>query len=234
MAKDSSNLVKSLADAIAGRIMSGELIPGTRLRQEVIAEEFSVSRTPVREALRQLESKGLVQHLPNHGATVSRPSSQEIREAYQVRAELEGLAAELCVEWITDEQIRMIKAAQAKFSSVVDALTPGGSDSEVLAAGSRGWVSSNVEFHDVIMTAARNTRLKSMVHDLYSEFTRGIMMSAATMDGRAMRENVAQHDAIIRAIEQNDGHEARRAMQHHILRSGELAIWWFESKGLLG
>lgn len=227
-----NDLVKQLSDTIAGRITSGEMLPGFRLRQEALAEEFSVSRTPIREALRQLEIKGLIEHVPNHGATVKAPSPRDIREAYQVRAELEGLAAELCVEWITDEQIEAMKAAQARFVAVVNALTPGKSESEFRLTESRGWVESNAVFHEVILSAARNGRLKTSVQDLHSGFTRGIMMSAATMDGRPMRENVAQHEAIIRAIEQHDAQEARKAMKHHILRSGELAIWWLESLGV--
>lgn len=233
MTKNNDNLVKNLADKIAEQIMCGERMPGTRLRQEVLAEEFAVSRTPVREALRHLESRGLIEHVPNHGATVSKPSSQNIREAYQVRAELEGLAAELAVEWITDEQIALLHEAQARFSSVVETLIPVGSEVRRPVDEGRDWISSNTQFHDVILTAARNSRLKSTVNELHSGFTRNIMMSAATMDGRAMRENVAQHDAIIRAIEQNDGELARRAMRHHVLRSGELAIWWLEHKGIL-
>ena len=226
---NSIDLVKQLADTIADRIMSGELVPGSRLRQEALAEEFSVSRTPIREALRQLETKGLVEHLPNQGATVRIPGAREIREGYQVRAELEGLAAELCVEWVTDEQVETLQKAQVKFASVVDSLVPQKPHASTAKNASRGWVESNATFHDIILTASRNTRLKAMVLDLHANFTRGIMMSTATMDGRAMRENVAQHEAIIRAIEQHDAQEARRAMRHHILRSGELAIWWLEN-----
>ncbi len=227
---NNTDLVKQLADRIGSRITSGEFLPGARLRQESLAEEFAVSRTPIREALRQLETRELVEHLPNYGATVRMPDAREIREAYQVRAELEGLAAELCVEWITDVQIEGLKAAQYRFAAVVDALVPGRSEPEFRSRESRGWVESNADFHDVIVTAARNRRLKALVNDLHAAFTRGIMMSTATMDGRPMRENVAQHEAIIRAIEQHDPTEARRAMRHHILRSAELAIWWLESK----
>lgn len=231
MGQTSTNLVGRLADTIALRIALGELLPGARLRQEALAEEFAVSRTPIREALRQLESRGLIQQVPNQGATVRIPSATEIREAYQVRAELEGLAAELCVDWITDEQIETMRAAQANFVEVVKALTPGsGATRKARASGERGWVESNLAFHDVVLTAARNSRLKATVNDLHAGFTRGIMLSAATMDGRPMRENVAQHEAIMRAIEQHHKTEARKAMTHHILRSGELAIWWIENQ----
>ena len=98
MATSAEKLVGSLADRISAKIFAGEYPPGSRLRQEALAEEFSVSRTPIREALRQLEVKGVIQHGPNQGAMVLAPNARDIRDAYQVRAELEGLAISLAVE----------------------------------------------------------------------------------------------------------------------------------------
>src|ERR1700722_19372638 len=123
MASSAEKLVRSLADRISAKISAGDYPPGSRLRQEALAEEFSVSRTPIREALRQLEVKGIIQHLPNQGATVRAPNAREIREAYQVRAELEGLAAALAIERITDEQLERMRKAQARFAGIVDKLT---------------------------------------------------------------------------------------------------------------
>ena len=103
MATSAEQLVGSLAERISAKIFAGEFPPGSRLRQEALAEEFSVSRTPIREALRQLEVKGVIQHRPNQGAIVIAPNALDIRDAYQVRAELEGLAISLAVEWITED-----------------------------------------------------------------------------------------------------------------------------------
>ena len=69
-----------------------------------------------------------------------------------------------------------------------------------------------------------------MIRDLHLGFTRNIMLSALTMDGRRMRENVSQHEAILSATNRHDPIEAREAMTHHILRSGELIVWWLESQ----
>ena len=87
---------------------------GTRLRQEALAEEFGVSRTPIREALRKLQASGLVE-LPNRGAVVRGLSPREIRDAYEVRAELEGLAAELAAQRISHEQLERLQRARAQF-----------------------------------------------------------------------------------------------------------------------
>ncbi len=235
MSASSEKLVSHLADKINAKIVSGEYPPGTRLRQEALAETFSVSRTPIREALRQLEVKGVVQHTPNQGAMVRALSARDIREAYQVRAELEGLAAELAVEWITDAQIERIRAAQARFAQAVEQLATA-KDKKLArspAAKLPNWVDANDAFHAVILEASRNRRLSQVAQDMHIGFTRGVMMSALAMDGQRMRENVAQHDAILDAIERRDAAAARRAMTHHILRSGEIMVWWLESCGYL-
>lgn len=233
MAKSADKHVASLADRISAKISAGEYPSGSYLRQETLAEEFSVSRTPIREALRQLEAKGVIQHVPNQGAIVIAPDARDIREAYQVRAELEGLAISLAVEWITDEQIERMRNAQKKFSEAVDKLTVAArnANAKVHLRNLPNWVESNDEFHGVVIEASGNRRLKQMIRDLHLGFTRNIMLSALTMDGRRMRENVSQHDAILAATIRHDPVEARKAMTHHILRSGELIVQWLEARG---
>lgn len=235
MAPSTEQLVGSLAARISAKIFAGEYPPGSRLRQEALADEFSVSRTPIREALRQLEVKGVIQHRPNQGAIVLAPNARDIRGAYQVRAELEGLAISLAIEWITDEQIERMRRAQKRFSECVDKLIAARkSNAKTQLRNVPSWVESNDEFHAVVIEASGNGRLKQAIQDLHLGFTRNIMLSALTMDGRRMRENVSQHDAILAAIVRHDPAEARRLMTHHILRSGELVVWWLESQGGLG
>jgi DNA-binding GntR family transcriptional regulator len=233
MATSTEKLVGSLAERISARILAGEYPPGSRLRQEALAEEFSVSRTPIREALRQLEVKGVIQHVPNQGAIVLAPNARDIREAYQVRAELEGLAISLAVEWITDEQIERMRIAQKRFAATVEKLTLAArmSNAKAHLKNVPNWVESNDEFHGVVIEASGNRRLRQLIRDLHLGFTRSVMLSALTMDGRRMRENVAQHEAILSAITRHDAIEARKEMTHHILRSGELIVWWLESQG---
>src|SRR3954454_13794393 len=110
-------LVDRLAAAIQARVLSGEIPTGSRLRQETLATEFGVSRTPVREALRKLQAGGLVSVEPNRGAVVRGPTAREAREASEVRAELEGLAGELASRRIRDEDLRRLHEAQDLFGS---------------------------------------------------------------------------------------------------------------------
>lgn len=233
MATSAAKQVGSLAELISAKISAGEYPPGSHLRQEALAEEFSVSRTPVREALRQLEVRGVIRHVPNQGAIVLAPNARDIREAYQVRAELEGLAIALAIEWITDEQLERMRDAQRRFSEAVEKLTVSARTSNAKAhlKNIPNWVESNDEFHGVVIEASGNRRLRQMIRDLHLGFTRSVMLSALTMDGRRMRENVSQHEAILSAITRHDALEARKEMTHHILRSGELVVWWLEGQG---
>ena len=104
-------LVDRLAATIRSRVLAGEIPTGSWLRQESLAAQFGVSRTPVREALRKLQATGLVQLEPNRGAVVRGLTEREIREAYEVRAELEGLAAELACERIREPELERLREA---------------------------------------------------------------------------------------------------------------------------
>src|SRR3954465_5313233 len=113
--EEDAALVARLAATIQARVLSGEFASGSRLRQESLATEFGVSRAPVRGALRKLQAAGIVQLEPRRGARVRGPSAREVREAYQVRAELEGLAAGLAAARIRDDELRRLRAAQTMF-----------------------------------------------------------------------------------------------------------------------
>src|SRR5579862_5381135 len=114
-----TKLVNQIVERIHAKIALGEYSPGDRLRQELLAEEFNVSRTPIREALRLLEAKGVISQEHRHSAVIRGPSTREVRETYQVRAELEGLAAELAVQWISDNQLQDLLAIHDRFVRAV-------------------------------------------------------------------------------------------------------------------
>src|SRR5436853_4251947 len=108
-------LVDKLASDLQQRVLNGEFPTGTRLRQSALAAEFGVSRTPIREALRKLQAGGLVELQPHRGALVRGLSSREIRQAYEVRAELEALAAELAATRIRHDELDRLNDAQGQF-----------------------------------------------------------------------------------------------------------------------
>jgi DNA-binding GntR family transcriptional regulator len=192
-----SPLVDRLAGAIQTRVLSGDVPVGSRLRQEALAEEFGVSRTPVREALRKLQATGLVELLPNRGAIVRGPSAREIREAYEVRAELEGLAAELAAGRISDRDLLRLREAQALFRRSVETLIARRARRPQPWKDESVWVQANDLFHQAILDAAGNERLSDTIADLHRSFPRDLTWAALSQSSRLLEENVEQHEAIL-------------------------------------
>src|SRR5262245_56278227 len=104
-------LSQRVTNEIRDLILNGELAPGERIRQEALAERFGTSRIPVREALRQLESEGLVSLVPNSGASVAKLDLNECLEIYKIRELLEPLALSESIPYLTDAEIAALEAA---------------------------------------------------------------------------------------------------------------------------
>ena len=220
--------VDELAELLQERILSGAIPTGTWLRQERIATEFGVSRTPVREALRGLQAQGMVDVVPNRGALVCGPTLRDIREAYAVRAQLEGYAAELAAEWVRDEQLRRMNEAEAIFErSAAESIEIDG-DGRAAALERPEWSRANDLFHEAILDAAGNRRLKDTVRALHRSFPRNVTWSTLSGNRRLLQENVEQHRAVASAIAQRDPAAAKAAMIRHVQRSGELVALRYE------
>jgi DNA-binding GntR family transcriptional regulator len=235
MAKTAENaaLVDRLAATIQARVLSGEFASGYRLRQESLASEFGVSRTPVREALRKLQASGIVQVEPNRGATVRGPSPREVREAYEVRAELEGLAAALASTRIRDDDLRRLREAQALFedsSGRLHTWKDRGAGGRPPLQAHADWIRGNDLFHLVIQDAAGNERLRATLADLHQSFPRDLTWIVLGESSHLLEENVAAHAHVLDAIERRDADEARRRMVAHVLSAGELVVRRFEDR----
>jgi DNA-binding GntR family transcriptional regulator len=229
-----TKLVSQLVERIHAKIALGEYAPGDRLRQELLAEEFNVSRTPIREALRLLEAKGVISQAHRHSAVIRVPSAREVRETYQVRAELEGLATQLAAQWVSDNQLEDLRTIHNSFVRSVKELSGQRAETKrserSLVKASNAWIETNGEFHALIQTASNNLRLRHVISELYVGFTSNVMYSSARgMDAHRMQMNIDDHEEILRALERRDGERARSAMQRHILESGKFVIAWLEN-----
>ena len=148
-----STKADDIALVIEEAIVSGELEPGTVLRQEQLSEQFNVSRTPIREALRRLAALGLVSFVPNRGVRVRTISREDLHEAFMVRAELESLATEVAATKITPEDLAELDASEQRFAEIsrrLRALEPGEERRSIMG----DWVRANHAFHDVIYRVA--------------------------------------------------------------------------------
>jgi DNA-binding GntR family transcriptional regulator len=218
-----ATIADDLATRVGEAIMAGEFEAGTWLRQATLARRFGVSRQPVREALRQLQAYGMVEIHPSRGALVRRPSPSEMREAYLVRAELEGLAVELASQRVTLDGLHDIHEAQRRFTRAVEASFDDPRSTDVL----RDRAATNDAFHQAIVAAAGAPILARSLDALHRVVPRSVS-TYAQHTPRLLHENIAQHDAIVAAIEAGDAETARAAMRKHVLGSGELIAHWFE------
>lgn len=228
------DLVQHLVDSISAKIFNGAYAPGQKLRQETLAEEYDVSRTPVREAFRQLEIKGLIVQQPRYGATVVAPTIKDIGANYWLRGELEGMAAELAARWISDADLQRLQTTHADCAQAVSALY-----AEVNAGGAAGprhaaepmrhWVIKNQEFHALIFRAAGNPSLERIIKDLHTDYTKNILnMTVLGMYEARMRKNIEHHEAIVQALTARDAAASRAAMRAHIHESGEFVVEWLQ------
>jgi len=235
MTQSDSALVDELAAEIQSRVLNGAIPTGARLRQESLAAEFGVSRTPVREALRKLQANGLVEVQPRRGALVRGPSARDVREAYEVRAELEGLAAGLAATCISDDELRRLQTAQELFGrSVASVLawrrSRRGESSPPPTDAHAEWMEGNDLFHSVIQEASGNRCLQATIANLHRSFPRDLTWFVLGQNAGLLKDNVAQHEAILEAIERHDPAAARERMVDHVTRAGELVTRRFEER----
>ena len=226
-------LVDKLAATLQARVISGELVSGTRLRQEALAEEFGVSRTPIREALRKLQASGLIELQPNRGALVRGPSSREIRDAYEVRAELEGLAAELAAERIQQAQVDGLHQAQSEFRETLARMMRVRSDGAGVVPDEEieRWRHANDRFHQLIQDAAANDVLVATLVHLHRSFPRDLTRIVLGESATLLAENVHEHEGILEAIEHRNAAAARKRMIKHVRHAGALVTLRFEQRG---
>ncbi len=189
-------------ESLREAIISGTLPPSERLMEIQLAEEMGVSRTPVREAIRKLELEGLVVMIPRKGAYVAGMSIKDIVDVFEIRGALEGLAAELASERVTDEELESMERYLVKISEEIES----GDLPKV--------VETDTDFHTLIYKASRNARLSQIISNLREQIQR-FRTTSLSFPGR-MKIALEEHRKIVEAIASRDGELARRLAQEHI------------------
>jgi DNA-binding GntR family transcriptional regulator len=194
------------------------------LRQEQLSEQYKVSRTPVREALRRLAALGLVQFVPNRGVRVRTLSREELREAFLVRAELESLATELAVPKMTDEDLAALDEAERRFSELTLELRRRAREGTQDGAGAlvASWVHANHAFHDVVYAAADAPFVERVAKSARRSFFTHVVWAAGLDIDHLYEQNDAQHRAIREAIAAHSTQGARLLAREHVLSSGRM------------
>jgi DNA-binding GntR family transcriptional regulator len=197
-------------ELIRAAIIDGRLEPGRRLKEEEIARELGISRTPVREALLLLQAEGLVVSEPNRGATVRAYGRDEIEDMYELRAILEGHAAHRAASRISEESVRRLHESNARFSTLRTADDTG------------DLIGENLVFHTIIHDAAGSERLAQMVRtaiELPLVYRAYHWYSA---EQKLISEHY--HQQLAHALSARDADRAELIMKEHVFEARDFLI----------
>lgn len=225
-----SSYADQIAGILEGEILGGRYARGEHLQQDEVCRRFGVSRTPAREALRKLQALNLVELVPNRGARVRVPTLRELEEVYQVRAELEGFAAELAAEAEDPAIARRLAEAQRALADLLPAAVAALDGSEE-ASGER-LRHVNDTFHGVVHDAGGNRRLGQMIQELHRYFPKDTVRLAIRTPDALQVLYLDDHDVVLDRIANGRGAQARVAMRDHILRSQTMLIDYLRDRGL--
>lgn len=202
-----NSLHDQAAEMLRGLIFAGELAPGTFLDEAALCERLAVSRTPLREALKVLASEGLVTLKPRRGCYVTEISEQDLDEIFPLMALLEGRCAFEATQKASPEDI-------ARLEAVHDEL-----ERHARAENKDRFFEANQEFHRLVQELAANRWLLQVIQDLRKvlKLTR---LHSLSLEGR-LQQSVAEHRAILAAMQARDAQAAQAAMHDHLLSGRE-------------
>jgi DNA-binding GntR family transcriptional regulator len=187
---------------IENAIKEGVLLPGDSIDEAELAAQYQVSRTPIREALIQLQVQGLLTSLPRGGMIVAKMDLQQLLSLWELLAELEGVAARLACQRMTPDELVNLVKLQEDSRAVVE------------ADDVAGWQESNLRFHELIYRATRNPYLRQEVLRMRTR-TGYYRRHAFGAMGR-IRSSFEQHQLIVEAVQRRDAEAASLAMIAHM------------------
>lgn len=197
----SSQTTPSLRDRIEEAIVSGQYRPGERLEELALAEQYNVSRTPVREALRQLQEAGLIDIKPRRGASVSIVKPSHLIHMFEVMGGLEAMAGRLAARRLDETSKQEILACHEACRKAV-------------TEGSDAYYYENERFHMAIYRASANPFLEEQARALHRRLKPYRRIQLRSLN--RIEHSFAEHERIVRAILAGDGDEAEKALWDHI------------------
>ena len=202
-------LYEQVAERLRARIYAHELAPGSWIDEQALADEFGISRTPMREALKVLASEGLVLLKPRRGCYVTEMSERDIDEIFPVLALLEGRVAEEATQRLTDADLARLEKVHADL------------ERHVAANDADRFFETNQIFHNALQELAGNRWLSQIIADT-RKFLNLTRRDSLRLDGR-LKQSVAEHREIMAALKARDAASAAHHMHDHII-SGRDAL----------
>ena len=198
-------IADQLLETLKTRIIKGEIQAGAKFSEQDLANTFHVSRGPLREALRRLEGLHLVEHASHRGVRVVKLNAAELQEVYQIRESLEGMAAALAAQQMTDAEIAELKTLLNEHER----------DIERSDASDYFQKEGDFDFHYRIIQGSKNRRLSKLLCDELYHLIRMYRYRSSTTLARPVRA-LAEHRNIVTAIEERDSALAEMLMRRHI------------------
>lgn len=205
MNTDKYSLSGRVFHKVRENILSGKYQKGEELRENTLAEELGVSRTPVREALRQLELEGLVTIRPNKGAEVVGISIDDIEQIYEIRYLLEGICAKWAAKNITDQQLGELEET----IYLSEFYAQKGHYDQVVEQDNR--------FHEILYEASHSRVLNHVLSDFH-QYVQRVRMTSLSTPGRALHSDT-EHKKIVEALRKHDGEMAQKQANQHMMNT---------------
>jgi GntR family transcriptional regulator, rspAB operon transcriptional repressor len=203
--QDSGTIRKKVYTYVRDQILSGRIAPNQRLIETKIAQEIGTSRTPVREALHNLEMEGLLRSIPRVGYQVKPISGEEVEEICQIRFLIEDLAA----RWaLGKDRVRVIKELKKNIAQTIDRVSKG----EI-----RAFIDLDAQFHEIIARSSGSTRLLELAQTLRGHMLRFRVQSIYQEE--TVLQAIKGHQGILKAIEKGDSRGITQAIQAHLEES---------------
>lgn len=199
---DQHSLRAKVFQKVRTDILQGRYPSGKPIREGQISEELGVSRTPVREAIRQLELEGLVTFIPNKGAIVAGISLKDIEDIYAIRSLVEGLAASWAAKHITDEQLEELE----EIMELADFYVQKNNFTKAFDLDSR--------FHQVIYNASHSRSLHHLLSSFHHYVQKARLKSISSPN--RLKQAVIEHSEILKALKERDPDKASSMMTHHV------------------
>jgi len=198
-------LYEQVAERLRNRIFSQELAPGTWIDEKALADDYGISRTPMREALKVLASEGLVQLKPRRGCYVTELTEQDLNDIFPVVALLEGRAAYEAALKASDVDLARLDAIHRRMKQLAG------------QADLNAFFKANLDFHLALQRIANNRWLMTAIDDL-NKIMRLIRRDSMRLETRAP-DSIAEHEAVLEAIRKRNPNDASRRMHDHMLNS---------------
>lgn len=203
-------LREKILETIRDAILTGALKPGEKVAEPDLAERFGISRTPIREAFRQLESEGYLTVIPRKGAVVTSFSPKDVEEFYAIKSILEGYAARRACEKLSSKELEKLKG-------INDRLRQLATDGDI-----RHFFRIHNDFHDLFIRAADNDKLYELVGNLVRKFQR-LRYASLSLPGR-MAISVEEHDKIIEAFRNRNADMAETLVRKNAEYGGKVLM----------